>query len=172
MAEFTSTCVQRPNSRTLLGQSHQSFPPCYSKSSLQTDLVFNVNIVYRNLKSENSQYYAQKPLRNCMFMNSASVRVSEVLYIARCTLHCTISHGHCTDVAMCMGCKCRLSVLWTWYLCWWRVYYFWNISAENEKADTLAITGTSFSAGQADVCYAPCSFYSCTLSSLISIKAF
>jgi hypothetical protein len=26
----------------------------------------------RNLKSENSQDYAQKPQRNCMFMNSAS----------------------------------------------------------------------------------------------------
>jgi hypothetical protein len=28
---------------------------------------------YRNLKSENSQDYAQKPKRNCTFMNSASV---------------------------------------------------------------------------------------------------
>jgi hypothetical protein len=28
---------------------------------------------YINLKSENSQDYAQKPQRNCMFMNSASV---------------------------------------------------------------------------------------------------
>jgi hypothetical protein len=27
---------------------------------------------YRNLKSENSQEYAQKPQQNCMFMNSAS----------------------------------------------------------------------------------------------------
>ncbi len=27
---------------------------------------------YRNLKSENSQDHAQKPQRNCMFMNSAS----------------------------------------------------------------------------------------------------
>ncbi len=32
----------------------------------------NVNIVYGNLKSENSQDYAQKPQRNCAFMNSAS----------------------------------------------------------------------------------------------------
>ncbi len=37
-------------------------------------LVCNVNIVYGNLKSENSQDYAQKPQRNCMFMNSASVQ--------------------------------------------------------------------------------------------------
>ncbi len=36
-------------------------------------LVCYVNIVYRNLKSDNSQDYAQKPERNCMFMNSASV---------------------------------------------------------------------------------------------------
>jgi hypothetical protein len=28
---------------------------------------------YRNLKSEKSQDYAQKPQRNCMFMNSALV---------------------------------------------------------------------------------------------------
>jgi hypothetical protein len=28
---------------------------------------------YGNLKSENSQDYAQKPQRNCTFMNSASV---------------------------------------------------------------------------------------------------
>ncbi len=31
-----------------------------------------VNIVYGNLKSENSQDYAQKPQQNCTFMNSAS----------------------------------------------------------------------------------------------------
>jgi hypothetical protein len=45
-----------------------------SKSGLK--LVFYVNIVYGNLKFENSQDYAQKPQRNCTFMNSASVRVS------------------------------------------------------------------------------------------------
>ncbi len=62
-----------------------SFPPCFSQSPLLTDftppplsisslkLVYNVNIVYRNLKSENSQDYAQKPQRNYKFMNSASV---------------------------------------------------------------------------------------------------
>jgi hypothetical protein len=32
-------------------------------------LVCNVNIVYGNLKSENSQDYAQKQQRNCPFMN-------------------------------------------------------------------------------------------------------
>ncbi len=44
------------------------------KSGLK--LVCNVNIVYGNLKSENSQDYAQKTQRNCTFsytfMNSAS----------------------------------------------------------------------------------------------------
>jgi hypothetical protein len=43
-------------------------PPCISGLKL----VCNVNIVYGNLKSENSQDYAQKPRRNCTFMNSAS----------------------------------------------------------------------------------------------------
>jgi hypothetical protein len=32
--------------------------------------------IYENLKSENCQDYAQKPQRNCTFMNSASVRIS------------------------------------------------------------------------------------------------
>ncbi len=45
-------------------------PPPPSKSGLKLDC--NVNIVYGNLKSENSQGYAQEPQRNCMFMNSAS----------------------------------------------------------------------------------------------------
>jgi hypothetical protein len=40
------------------------------KSGLK--LVFNVNIVYGNLKSENSQNYGQKPQLNCTFLNSAS----------------------------------------------------------------------------------------------------
>jgi hypothetical protein len=35
-------------------------------------MACNVNIVYGNLKSENSQDYAKKPQRNCTFMNSAS----------------------------------------------------------------------------------------------------
>ncbi len=55
-------------------KSLKSFPPCYSQSPLLTgfETVCNVNIVYVNLKSENSQDYAQKPQRNCTFMNSAS----------------------------------------------------------------------------------------------------
>ncbi len=62
--------------------SFKSFPPCYSQSPLLTDyppppsksglkLVSNINIVHGNLKSENSQDYAQKSQRNSTFMNSA-----------------------------------------------------------------------------------------------------
>jgi hypothetical protein len=65
-------------------KSLKRIPPCYSQSPLLTDftplsfgksglkLVCNVNIVYGNLKYENTQDYAQKPQRNCTFMNSAS----------------------------------------------------------------------------------------------------
>ncbi len=68
-------------------KSLKSVPPCYSQSPLltefspppslekkwfETGLYNNVNIVYANLKSENSQDYAQKPQRNCTFTNSAS----------------------------------------------------------------------------------------------------
>jgi hypothetical protein len=52
-------------------KSLMSFPH-RSKSGLK--LVCNVKIVYGNLKSDNSQDYAQKPKRNCTFMNSASVQ--------------------------------------------------------------------------------------------------
>ncbi len=38
-------------------------------------LVCNVNIVYRNQKHVNFQDYAQKPQRNCTFMNLASGEV-------------------------------------------------------------------------------------------------
>ncbi len=68
-----------------LDKSLKSFPPCYSQSPLLRilpplphlrksglKLVCNVNIIFWNLKSENSQDYAQKPQRNCTFMNSAS----------------------------------------------------------------------------------------------------
>jgi hypothetical protein len=64
----------------VIGTKVQSFPPFYSQSPLPPSpplskfglkLVCNVNVVYGNLKSENSQDYAQKPQRNCMFINSA-----------------------------------------------------------------------------------------------------
>ncbi len=67
-------------------KSLKNFHPCYSQSPLLREitppppprnknglkLVWNVNIVYGYLKSENSQDYAQEPRRNCTFMNSAS----------------------------------------------------------------------------------------------------
>ncbi len=46
------------------------YSPPWEKSGLK--LVCNVNIVCGNRKYENYQDYAQKPQRNCMFMNSAS----------------------------------------------------------------------------------------------------
>jgi hypothetical protein len=61
-------------------KSIKSFPPCSSLLLLLTDpppeqksfeTGCNVNII--NLKSENSQDYAQKPQGNCSFMNSSSV---------------------------------------------------------------------------------------------------
>jgi hypothetical protein len=56
-------------------QSHlRDFIPSLSKSGLK--LGCNVKILYQNFtKSENAQDYAQKPQWNCMFMNSASVKV-------------------------------------------------------------------------------------------------
>jgi hypothetical protein len=52
-------------------------PPALSNSGLK--LVCNVNIVYGNLKSENSEDYAQK--RNCTFMNSAAGVYSYIAYL-------------------------------------------------------------------------------------------
>ncbi len=46
------------------------YPPTRAKCGLQ--LVLNVNNVYGDLKSKNSQDYVQKPQRNCTFMNSVS----------------------------------------------------------------------------------------------------
>ncbi len=40
-----------------------------------TKVFCNVNTLYGNLKSENSQDYAQKPQRNRTSMNSASVQI-------------------------------------------------------------------------------------------------
>ncbi len=56
---------------TVTSTYHWIPPPApLSKSSLK--LVCNVNIVYRILKSENSQDYARISQRNCTFMNSSS----------------------------------------------------------------------------------------------------
>jgi hypothetical protein len=80
-----STLIQRPNSLTNRDKSLNRFSPCYLQSPLLIDftppppprksglkLVCSVNILYGNLKSANSQDYAQKPQRNCTFMNSPS----------------------------------------------------------------------------------------------------
>jgi len=37
-------------------------------------LPYGLRNPYRNLKCDNSQDYAQKPQRNCMFINSASAK--------------------------------------------------------------------------------------------------
>jgi hypothetical protein len=47
---------------------------------LEQTVVCNVNIVYGNLKSENSPVYAQKPQQNCTFMNSASEHVGYTIW--------------------------------------------------------------------------------------------
>jgi hypothetical protein len=86
-------------------KSLKSFPPCYSQSPVYSfalrflflrnhatsysfyrkkgenlkktnPLPYGLRNTYRNLKSENSQDYAQRPQRTCKFMNSASVRNS------------------------------------------------------------------------------------------------
>ncbi len=44
----------------------------------QLFLQCNVNIVYVKLISENSQDFAQKPKRNCTFMNTASGYVGSI----------------------------------------------------------------------------------------------
>jgi hypothetical protein len=66
-------------------KSLKSFPPCYSQSSLLTGILlplpppppeqkwFETGLNVKNLKSENSQDYAQTSQQNCTFMNSASV---------------------------------------------------------------------------------------------------
>ncbi len=71
----TQSCLYRGQ---ILGRywdkNLESFPPCHSQSPLLTyysplpplskrglTLVCNINIVYGNVKSENSQDYAQKP---------------------------------------------------------------------------------------------------------------
>jgi hypothetical protein len=58
---------------------YSSLPPLLSKSGLK--LVCNVNIVYGNLKSENSQDYAQTPQPNYTFMNMASGSSATILSV-------------------------------------------------------------------------------------------
>jgi hypothetical protein len=53
----------------------------YAERKSGLKLVCNVN-VYGNLKSENSQDYAQKPQQKYTFMNSASVNIISFLYFS------------------------------------------------------------------------------------------
>ncbi len=84
--ECTYMSIQRPNSGTSLGQKSYEFsyllftvtstngfypPPPLQQKWFETG--WNVNIVNGNLKSENSQNYAQKPQWNRTLINSASV---------------------------------------------------------------------------------------------------
>ncbi len=59
-------------SKRMKADWHGSWSGFNFYSPLEQNLVCNANIVYGNLKSENSQDYAQKPQRNCTFMNLAS----------------------------------------------------------------------------------------------------
>jgi hypothetical protein len=49
-------------------------------------LPYGLRNPYRNLKSENSQHYAQKPERNCTFMNSATW-LKEILKVSENFIH-------------------------------------------------------------------------------------
>ncbi len=71
-------------------------PPFLSKIGLK--LVCNVNNEYGNLKSENSQDYAQKRQHNCMFINLPSgkgrsrIRPSGVEFLFICVFSFLIAH--------------------------------------------------------------------------------
>ncbi len=74
---------KRPNSWTKSRQKSQS--PLHlclgiSISATHATSYYCLRNPYRNLKSENSQDYAQKPQRNCMFMNSATVHSTYMHY--------------------------------------------------------------------------------------------
>jgi hypothetical protein len=65
--------------RFLFIQTHATSYSFYISVTVQGErrkpypLLYHLRKPYKNLKSENSQDYAQKPLQNCTFMNSASV---------------------------------------------------------------------------------------------------
>ncbi len=62
-------------------------------------LPYGLRNPYRNLKSEKSQDYAQKPQRNCTFMNSVSGRKlwKFKVWIKSLKLHCTVLYSPCRD---------------------------------------------------------------------------
>jgi hypothetical protein len=83
-------------------KSLESFPPCYSESSLLTGftpphpppplsksglkLVFNVNIVYRNLKYENFKDYAQTSTETVRSWIRLRYRIHCCLNVLECTV--------------------------------------------------------------------------------------
>jgi hypothetical protein len=59
-------------------------------------LPFGLRNPYENLKSENSQDYAQKPQRNCTFMNSAlGVNPGVFVYMQTFSLGLQTNPGSC-----------------------------------------------------------------------------
>jgi hypothetical protein len=68
-------------------------------------LACNLNTVYGNLKSENSQDYAQKRQRNCTFMNSASGHIAKRSMNAalKGTVYCLPGMGENSLNVMIMG---------------------------------------------------------------------
>jgi hypothetical protein len=67
-AEFLDVIGTKVLRVFLLANHNHPFIP--SKSGLK--MVLNENIVYGNLKYENTQEYAQKPQQTCTLMNLAS----------------------------------------------------------------------------------------------------
>jgi hypothetical protein len=77
-AEFLDVIGTKSSEFTYVLFTATSTKEFYSPLSLEqkwfeSGLLCNVNIVNRNLKSENYQGYAQKSQQYCMFMSSASV---------------------------------------------------------------------------------------------------
>ncbi len=79
--------------RFLVLQTHTTFYSFYSYYTLQRrkeeyPLLYGLRNPYRNIKSENSHKQAQKPQRNCMFMNLGfwiAWLVFSLLQIKKCT---------------------------------------------------------------------------------------
>ncbi len=68
-------------------------------------LVCNVNILYWNLKFQNSQDYAQKPQRNCMFMNLASDYIGKLYCVLPCLLGSGGEGGQCKQFSRHRSCS-------------------------------------------------------------------
>jgi hypothetical protein len=105
---FRRVAFSSDSKTKFLDKSLKNFPPCYSQSPLLT------------IKSENYQDYAQKPQRNCTFMNSASAMkglCNEILshstdkpsldtkMIHRTKIHITYSNSNECSVVFCKHCS-------------------------------------------------------------------